>query len=291
MKTQHQRLILLSLALLGAAPMGVASEEPSRDSFAAAVATLKAQAALSEPDQRPVCLYLGSAENRFSRDVLGRPEVKEALASFIYARVSLYDEVSYPLTGATVSGEDLANLLGAPAGSIVFLDGRGVVIPNLTTTRLTLGHDPALFRDLLDYVASREYRTLSIQEHAVVAGTQARWLAALERGRRLLPVRRVGAEELRGIPRPAGRAFVLTRDPEARVSRALLGEIEGAVVVSMADPVPGEPAGTPWPVAYLSVADGFLEVTGYVPAPLLGVSAAEGFMPADKDLPIGELDG
>lgn len=244
----------LTLALLLPGRLS-ADETTAALSFERAVALLKLQQTTPTQTQRPVCIYLGSRENSFHQQVLERPEVQAALKAVIFVQVSLTSDLPYPLTGAMAKGEDLANLLGAPAGSVLFLDPRGVLIPNLTTTHMTLGNDPKLFLDLLDYVVSGRYRQLSIQEHAVVRGTQQLWFSALERGRRPIPMTNMtkleppditlvdaqtgASRRLQDLKR---RIIVFSGAPQARSASVMLRELtqafkDSGLKIALAAPV------------------------------------------------------
>ncbi|MBN4071829.1 hypothetical protein JYT83_00270 [bacterium AH-315-F18] len=297
-------------------------------SFAEAIELLQTQTASPEESHRPVCIYMGSKKNSFYKGVLRLPKVAKALNSVIFVQVSMSSDIPYPLTGAPAKGEDLANLLGAPAGSVVFLDTRGVLIPNLTTTHLTLGNDSKLFLDLLSYVVSGRYKHLSIQEHAVVSGTQQLWFSALERGRKPLPMTKVTQTNIMLVNAETGAArrlqdlkrhfVVVSRTPLARTSTVMLGELTQAfkhsgLRVALAAPVGSKvlqlkknlPAleiyyldakdmETTGPSTYFIGAETIIRFDGYVPAPLIAslfkIPLAQGFKLLDRDLPVGERE-
>ena len=122
-------------------------------------------------------VYFGSENNNFFKYAINK-ESKRLLSNgnVILVKVSMKDQIPYPLTGEMASGQDLANLLGGAPGSILALDDNGHKMEQIMLSSIVHDNDPIIIGDLLKYLEEdRKPDVINLQEYAYITGHSMQW--------------------------------------------------------------------------------------------------------------------
>ncbi len=226
-------LILSALLLLSWAPAAPAAQAPSASllGWNTIIERLRAGAA------GPYAVYLGSPDNKLPR-LLAVGAIATLDIPVVVLRSG--DQVRNPMTDRLVGGDRLQNFFGASAGTLLFLDGDGMPIPQLSIPQAMHGNDAELFALYFSYVAGAHYKAMSIAEYCRALGKDQVVLRALRRVKSGFSGREFAADE--ALPKArnhvSGEAVDAWADPgvfhiytaaaDGRVFLAQVNEIERA---------------------------------------------------------------
>ena len=147
----------------------------------------------------PAMIYFGARNSPFIQRGLSK-ETKLLISEgkIAFGVVDMTEESAYPLTGIMAPNQKLADLVGAIAGSVIFINRSGYLVEEHRIPVIIHDNDPVIIHDLVKYhIENRDPKTVPLTDYMALTGNEVAWSRFFERAGNPTPLIHVPKTELR----------------------------------------------------------------------------------------------